>query len=101
MNLIRKLGWFLKLEKRRYIIGILALSLVSVFNLIPPKVIGNIVDKIEAGTDFDTEVEYEGDLELYFVKFSFSKAGTGFLSDKENQLFLYCNNEFCGVVYLE
>ena len=28
---------------------ILALSLVSVFNLIPPKVIGNIVDKIEAG----------------------------------------------------
>ena len=49
MNLIRKLGWFLKLEKRRYIIGILALSLVSVFNLIPPKVIGDIVDKIEAG----------------------------------------------------
>ena len=49
MNLIRKLGWFLKLEKRRYIIGILALSLVSVFNLIPPKVIGNIVDIIEAG----------------------------------------------------
>ena len=49
MNLIKKLGWFLKLEKRRYIIGILALSLVSVFNLIPPKVIGNIVDKIEAG----------------------------------------------------
>ena len=49
MNLIRKLGWFLKLEKRRYIIGIVALSLVSVFNLIPPKVIGNIVDKIEAG----------------------------------------------------
>ena len=49
MDLIRKLGWFLKLEKRRYIIGILALSLVSVFNLIPPKVIGNIVDKIEAG----------------------------------------------------
>lgn len=50
MNLIRKLGWFLKLEKRRYIIGIIALSLVSVFNLIPPKVIGNIVDKIEAGS---------------------------------------------------
>lgn len=49
MNLNRKLGWFLKLEKRRYIIGIIALSLVSVFNLIPPKVIGNIVDKIEAG----------------------------------------------------
>ena len=32
MSLIRKLGWFFKLEARRYIIGILALSLVSVFN---------------------------------------------------------------------
>ncbi len=37
MNLIRKLGWFFKLERKRYIIGILALSLVSVFNLIPPE----------------------------------------------------------------
>ena len=46
MNIIRKIGWFLKLEKKRYIVGILALSLVSVFNLIPPRVIGNIVDKI-------------------------------------------------------
>ena len=56
MNLIRKLGWFLKLEKRRYIIGILALSLVSVFNLIPPKVIGNIVDKIEAGNLINSQL---------------------------------------------
>ena len=59
------------------------------------------LDEMEAGETFDTEVEYEGDLELYFVKFSFSKAGTGFLSDKENQLFLYCDDEFCGVVYME
>ncbi|MGX7111306.1 ABC transporter ATP-binding protein [Gemella cuniculi] len=50
MNLAKKLGWFLKLEKRRYVIGIIALSLVSVFNLIPPRVIGNIVDKIESGS---------------------------------------------------
>ena len=46
MNLIRKLGWFFKLEKKRYIIGILALSLVSVFNLIPPRVIGVVIDRI-------------------------------------------------------
>lgn len=46
MNIIRKIGWFLKLEKKRYIVGILALSLVSVFNLIPPRVIGNVVDNI-------------------------------------------------------
>ncbi|WP_247927135.1 ABC transporter ATP-binding protein [Streptococcus constellatus] len=46
MNLIRKLGWFFKLERKQYIIGILALSLVSVFNLIPPRVIGVVIDRI-------------------------------------------------------
>lgn len=46
MNLIKKLGWFFKLERKRYIIGILALSLVSVFNLIPPRVIGVVIDRI-------------------------------------------------------
>ena len=49
MYLFRKLSWFMKLEKRRYIIGIIALILVSIFNLIPPKVIGTVIDKIEAG----------------------------------------------------
>ena len=49
MNIIRKIEWFLKLEKKRYIVGILALSLVSVFNLIPPRVIGNVVDNIASG----------------------------------------------------
>lgn len=48
MNIIGKLWWFFKLEKRRYLIGILALSLVSVLNLIPPKVMGDIIDKITA-----------------------------------------------------
>ena len=37
-SIIAKLWWFFKLEKRRYIVGILALSLVSVLNLIPPMV---------------------------------------------------------------
>lgn len=49
MNIIRKIGWFLKLEKKRYVVGILALSSVSVFNLIPPRVIGNVVDNIASG----------------------------------------------------
>lgn len=59
------------------------------------------LDELEAGAIFDKEVEYEGDLELYFVKFSFSKAESGFLASKRNELFLYCNGEFCGVVYLQ
>lgn len=49
MYLIRKLGWFFRLEKKRYIIGILALALVSVFNLIPPRVMGQVIDAIAAG----------------------------------------------------
>lgn len=58
MNLIRKLGWFFRLEKRRYIIGILALSLVSVFNLIPPQVIGQVIDRIDSGRLTGEELLY-------------------------------------------
>ena len=46
MSVIKNLWWFFKLEKRRYLIGILALSLVSVLNLIPPKVMGHVIDHI-------------------------------------------------------
>lgn len=44
-----QLGWFFNLEARRYIIGILALSLVSVFNLIPPRIIRRVIDAIAGG----------------------------------------------------
>ena len=47
MYLLKKLSWFFKLEWKRYAIGILALSLVSVLNLIPPRVIGEVVDSID------------------------------------------------------
>lgn len=46
MSVIKNLWWFFRLEKRRYLIGILALSLVSVLNLIPPKVMGHVIDHI-------------------------------------------------------
>lgn len=59
------------------------------------------LDDMEAGTNFDTEVEYEGDLEVYFVKFIFRKAGDKFFSRVNNELSLYCNGEFCGTVILE
>lgn len=49
MSVIKKLGWFFKLERKRYIIGIFALMLVSLFNLIPPMMIGNVVDSIAKG----------------------------------------------------
>ena len=49
MSIIRKLWWFFKLEKRRYLVGIVALVLVSVLNLIPPMVMGRVIDAITSG----------------------------------------------------
>ena len=49
MSIIQKLWWFFKLEKRRYLIGIVALILVSVLNLIPPMVMGRVIDAITSG----------------------------------------------------
>lgn len=46
MKLLKKLSWFFKLEKWPYITGILALSLVSLLNLLPPRVIGEVIDQI-------------------------------------------------------
>ena len=46
MSIIQKLWWFFKLEKRCYLIGIVALILVSVLNLIPPMVMGRVIDAI-------------------------------------------------------
>lgn len=46
MSIIQKLWWFFKLEKRRYLVGIVALVLVSVLNLIPQpfiKPIGRVI----------------------------------------------------------
>ncbi|WP_139690225.1 ABC transporter ATP-binding protein [Streptococcus oralis] len=49
MSIIQKLWWFFKLEKRRYLLGILALILVAVLNLIPPMVMGRVIDAITSG----------------------------------------------------
>ncbi len=49
MSIIQKLWWFFKLEKRRYLLGILALILVAVLNLTPPMVMGRVIDAITGG----------------------------------------------------
>ena len=49
MFIIQKLWWFFKLEKCRYLVGIVALSLVAVLNLIPPMVMGHVIDAITLG----------------------------------------------------
>ena len=46
MSIFRKLDWFFKKEKKAYLIGVTALVLVALVQLIPPKVIGIIIDEI-------------------------------------------------------
>ena len=49
MFIIQKLWWFFKLEKCRYLVGIVAISLVAVLNLIHPMVMGHVIDAITLG----------------------------------------------------
>lgn len=49
MKIIKDLWWFFRLEKKRYIIGILALILVAILNLVPPKVMGGVIDQVTSG----------------------------------------------------
>ncbi|GBF12442.1 ABC transporter transmembrane domain-containing protein [Tepidibacillus sp. HK-1] len=50
MSIFRDLWWFFKLEKTKYIIGVLLLMLVSFLNLFPPYAVGKIVDQIKGQT---------------------------------------------------
>ncbi|MCI1290692.1 MAG: ABC transporter transmembrane domain-containing protein [Lactobacillus sp.] len=49
MGVFKKLGWFFKQEKKRYTIGILFLALTSVANLVPPRILGLMADRLDAG----------------------------------------------------
>ena len=49
MKVLLQLRWFFKQQKKQYIVGILALILVSLLQLLPPKIIGLIVDAITDG----------------------------------------------------
>ena len=60
------------------------------------------LDAMEAGTSITVKKEYEGDLEVYFVKFRFFRKGGGFFTGYlDNELAITCNGEFWGDVILE
>jgi ATP-binding cassette subfamily B protein len=46
MSIFKKLSWFFKQERKNYMIGVTALILVAIMQLVPPKVIGIIIDEI-------------------------------------------------------
>ncbi|MEG0285686.1 MAG: ABC transporter transmembrane domain-containing protein [Vagococcus sp.] len=46
MGIFKKLAWFFKEEKKNYFIGVSTLVLVAIIQLIPPRIIGMVVDSI-------------------------------------------------------
>ncbi|GAA0337693.1 ABC transporter transmembrane domain-containing protein [Bacillus carboniphilus] len=46
MRVFLELGWFFKQEKRAYISGVLVLLFVAVLQLVPPRIVGLVVDEI-------------------------------------------------------
>ncbi|EXJ24147.1 Lipid A export ATP-binding/permease protein MsbA [Alkalibacterium sp. AK22] len=49
MGIFKRLSWFFRKEKRSYLTGIAALIIVAVLQLIPPRIIGIVVDEIQMG----------------------------------------------------
>jgi ATP-binding cassette, subfamily B, multidrug efflux pump len=50
MRVFLDLMWFFKQEKKAYLTGIFLLCLVAILELVPPKIIGMVVDSIKEGT---------------------------------------------------
>jgi len=79
MKLLKKLSWFFKLEKWPYITGILALSLVSLLNLLPPRLIGEVIDQIASKDLTNLELAYQlfllvlSALAMYALRFVWRK----------------------------
>lgn len=46
MQVFKRIYWFINQEKKYYAIGILALALIAFLNLVPPKIMGHIIDLI-------------------------------------------------------
>lgn len=61
MKIVKRISWFIKEEKWSYILGIGCLALIAFLNLIPPRIMGNIIDEIVGNTlDHKTLVVYVG-----------------------------------------
>ncbi|WP_314586258.1 ABC transporter transmembrane domain-containing protein [Paenibacillus terrigena] len=49
-SILYKLGWFFKMYRKRYIVGIILLIVVGLFEMVPPKLMGQAIDQIQQGT---------------------------------------------------
>ena len=48
MTILKQLKWFFRQQWRQYLGGVIALVLIAICNIIPARIIGNVVDAISA-----------------------------------------------------
>lgn len=49
-SVLKNLGWFFRLEKKRYLIGVSFLIVLGIIELAPPRLLGHAIDEIVTGT---------------------------------------------------
>lgn len=47
VSIFKKLGWFFRQEKKHYLLGVFSLIVVAIVQVLPPKMIGLIIDEID------------------------------------------------------
>jgi ATP-binding cassette, subfamily B, multidrug efflux pump len=50
LSVLGKLGWFFRLEWKRYAVAIPLLIVAGLIEIIPPKIVGDTIDRIQQGT---------------------------------------------------
>lgn len=91
MGTFKKLGWFFKANRKRYIIGVSFLILTAFLNIIPPRLLGIMADRLDQGkitwpTFFLVTLGIAGSaLLLYFCRYFWRKEiwGGAALLEKE------------------
>lgn len=58
LSVLKKLGWFFKLERKRYIWAISLLFLIGLVDLLPPWLIGIVIDGIQQGLFTSKEFQW-------------------------------------------
>lgn len=49
-SVLKNLAWFFRLERKRYLTGVILLILVGIAELLPPRLLGNAIDEIVRGS---------------------------------------------------
>jgi len=48
-TIFKKLAWFFKQHKKKYILALLSLTMVNLFEIVPPRIVGLAIDDINSG----------------------------------------------------